>query len=323
MQDITQKHKMVMPEFIQPELATLVTSIPAKGNYLFEIKYDGYRLLTIIKNHEIILKTRNNHDWSKKFPQLIQALKKLSLKNAILDGEIVVLDKNGVSKFELLQNAIEAKNSSIINYYVFDLLYYDGYYLGDLPLSKRRQTLKKLLQKSHYRKSLVQFSDNLTGNIAQIFKRLCKKKYEGIIAKNQDSIYQSRRTKDWLKIKCTKKQEFIIGGYTDPRGSRDLFGALLLGFIKNKKLVYCGKVGTGFNSLTLRKVFSCLQNYDQAKSSFAKAPAGKNIHWVKPKLVAEIAFEDWTSDGYLRQPVFQGLRLDKDASKIIKETPHG
>ena len=322
LQNFPQKQRASLPEFIHPELAPLVSSIPKKNNWLFEIKYDGYRLLAIIKGRKITLKTRNNNDWSRKFPQLIQALEKLPIENAIIDGEIVVLDKDRISNFGLLQNAIQSNDNSIINYYVFDLLYYDKYYLGNMPLRERRQILKKLFGKSH-KHSLIQFSEDLRGNINQIMMRLCKKGYEGIVAKNQESAYQSRRTKDWLKIKCKTQQEFVICGYTNPSGSREFFGALLLGyFTKNKKLVYCGKVGTGFNRLTLRTIFSYLQKISQVKSNFTKTPAAKGIHWVKPKLVAEIAFKEWTADGYLRQSVFQGLRFDKAANEIVKEIPH-
>lgn len=322
--NLPPKQKMELPEFVQPELATLVSFLPEKGDWSFEIKYDGYRLLAIIKNNKIILKTRNNHDWSDKFPQIVQALKKLPLSNVILDGEIVALDKNRVSKFALLQNAIQVNKNSIMKYYVFDLLYYDNRYLGNMPLGKRRQILQKLLYGAVNKNSLIQFSKDLTGDIKQMFKRLCREGYEGVIAKNQDSFYQPQRTRDWLKIKCTAKQEFVIGGYTSPGDSRDFFGALLLGYYsRNKKLIYCGKVGTGFNAQTLRKIFSYLQDYSQTKCSFATTPPGKDLHWVKPKLVAAIAFKEWTPDGYLRQPVFQGLRLDKAANKIVKEIPHG
>lgn len=313
---------MDVPDFIRPQLATLVSSIPKKGTWSFEIKYDGYRILAIINNQKITLKTRNNHDWSKKFPLLIKALKKLPCKNAIIDGEIVVLDRKGISNFQLLQNAIQMGDSSEITYYAFDLLYYNNKSLTDLPLKERRKVLKQCLKKAN-KKSLVQFSKNLTGNIPQNFKRLCHHGYEGVIAKNQDSIYQSRRTRDWLKLKCMCEQEFVIGGYTDPVGSRDYFGALLLGYYtKNRELIYCGKVGTGFNAYTLRKTFALLQTYVQKSSPFVISPTAANVHWVKPMLVAEIVFKEWTEDGFLRQPVFQGLRFDKPAKTIRKETTH-
>lgn len=313
--------KIPLPDFIPPALGTLVSEFPRAGRWLYEIKFDGYRIQAIIKNHQPILKTRTKQNWSNKFNSIVQALKKFPVKNAVLDGELVVEDKNGISRFQLLQNAIQLQIDTNLTYYIFDLLYCDGYDLTNLPLWQRRQFLEICFAQTKWDSNCIQISKEITGDIKKYFKPLCQKGYEGVIAKDLDSTYQSIRSKNWLKIKCSQQQEFVIGGYTDPTGAREAFGALLLGYFDKKhKFIFCGKVGTGFNDVTLKMVFVHLKKYAKTKCPFSEMPPWKNAHWVKPILVAEVKFQEWTEIGYLRQPVFLGLRFDKPASEISKDS---
>lgn len=311
--------KSPMGDFLDPELAVLANEFPKSGHWIYEIKYDGYRLLTFIKNKTPILKTRNNQNWSNKFPEIINALKVLNLDNVIFDGELVAVDKNGVSNFQLLQNTFQENKAIDLIYYIFDILYLDKYNLTNLPLFIRKQILKSCFTDLSIDNKLIRYSDDLQGGIKFMFKKLCKSGYEGVIAKNANSCYSSFRSKNWLKIKCINKQEFVIGGYTKPNGLRMNFGALLLGYFdKARNLIYCGKVGTGFNKDSLQIIFFYLMKNHSDICPFSNTPYLTNVHWVKPKFVAEIKFNEWTKIGYLRQPVFEGLRFDKAAETIRK-----
>ncbi len=307
--------KSRMPTFIKPALATLVTIPPLGDQWLHEIKFDGYRMLAFVQNKKIRLMSRNNQNWTSHFQNITTALKKLSLTNAIFDGEIVLLDKKQRSNFQLMQNA---EPDAPFVYFIFDLLYYDGHDLTALPIIERKKILKKILPK---KSPVLRFSDHIIGSGSKVFAKSCKLGLEGIVSKNINSPYLQKRSREWLKIKCQKRQEFVIGGYTPPQGSRQHFGALLVGYYNNnKKLIYAGRVGTGFDDETLNSLFKLLKKNSATLMPFStKPPASKKVTWVKPVLVGEVEFTEWTSEGILRHPSFKGLRKDKPAKKVFRE----
>ncbi|MBA2653441.1 MAG: DNA ligase D [Gammaproteobacteria bacterium] len=313
-----------MPSEIMPQLATLVTDPPKGENWLHEIKWDGYRLIARIEEGKITLLTRRNNDWTYQFPALTQALKSLKFKDILLDGEVIALDKESKTNFQILQNSMEDANvDAELIYYVFDVLYYDGYNLTNLPLVERKNILQKILQ-SKSAVNEVKYNDHIIGNGDEVYSNACKYKLEGIISKKIDSTYIFKRTREWLKIKCTHRQEFVIGGYTDPKSSRQYFGALLLGYYnKDKKFIYCGRVGTGFTQLSLQEIAHIIKKHEQKKSAFDFFPerVTRDIHWVKPKVVAEIEFLEMTKEGILRHPSFKGLREDKKPQEVSLEQP--
>ncbi|MGZ3797955.1 MAG: DNA ligase D, partial [Pseudobdellovibrionaceae bacterium] len=315
---------------LSPELATLVAEVPEGTEWLHEVKFDGYRTLTILNHRKVEMQTRHGLDWTEKYSPLDRELKKLRVKNGIFDGEIVVLDKEGVSNFSELQETLKSSDKEYkgrrLLYYLFDILYKDGKDLCQESLENRKMILKKVLQSSSNIKNIY-YSDHIRGQGEEAFEQSCKKGLEGIISKKRTSSYQMIRTSDWLKVKCSHRQEFVIGGYTDPQGTRSGFGALLLGVyeLHNLKthLRYVGRVGTGFDSKALSNIFPELQKQRTAKSPFdvASPQKTKNIHWVQPTLVAEIEFKAWTNQNILRQASFVALRSDKSPKEITKETP--
>lgn len=305
------------PDFYPPQLATLMNKAPTGDEWLHEIKLDGYRILSFINGDEIILKSRTNKDWTIQFSPIADSLKDLALPKAIFDGEVVLLNKEGKSDFQLLQNSLNQNDLPFI-YYIFDFLYYDKYDLQSLPLLERKSLLHTLLNDQ---KGTLRYSDHIISNGPEIFKNACELGLEGIISKRIDSTYSSQRNKSWLKIKCVSRQEFIICGYTPPQGGRDYFGALLLGVYNSEgQLEYAGNVGTGFTQASLFEVFNKIQKHRISKSPFAtKIPASSKISWVDPVLVAEVEFTQWTTEGHLRHPSFKGLRLDKPAKNVKRE----
>ena len=306
------------PNFIKPQLATLVDKAPEGPEWLHELKFDGYRILALIEGKKIILKSRNNNDWTKEFMSVAAALKKLKCKKAVFDGEVVVLDKEGRSNFQLLQNAINSMTDVPFIYFVFDILYYDGIDLRPLPLLQRKEILKKILAKAD---ATVRYSDHLRDNGSAMLKKSCELSLEGIISKRIDQPYLSKRSGSWLKIKCLKRQEFVVCGYSHPQGSRERFGALYLGFYdKSGHLQYAGNVGTGFTSKSLQEIHELLKVYGTQHSPFQEQiPAASQVNWVKPVLVAEVEFSQWTDDNHVRHPSFKGLRLDKKAKEVVRE----
>lgn len=312
--------KINFPKFIFPELATLVTDAPDGDDWLHEIKLDGYRLLCFLQNGKAKFVTRNQNDWTTKFPNLAQAVKHIPCKNAILDGEIVALDKKQRSDFQLLQNSIYEKDDSELIYFLFDLIYLNDRSLENVVILERKKILQTLIADCD---PILHYSDHIIGNGKKVFTKSCRLGLEGIVSKYIDSYYSQKRTRDWLKIKCVQRQEFVIAGYTQPTGARRYFGSLLLGvYAKDKKLHYCGNVGTGFTEKSLASIWQQLKKYTSDNMPFAVRPAGsKNVTWLKPNLVAEIEFSEWTRDGSLRHPSFKGLRTDKPATQIIHEKP--
>lgn len=302
---------------IKPMLATLVEAPFDNPDWIYEIKWDGYRAIAQIEKGQVKSKvqlySRNGLSFNDKYPEVVKALKKLK-HNIILDGEIVALDKRGRSVFELLQNAGEKTE---LNYVVFDILYLDGRDLTKLPLLERKKILKTILP----RNGIIKYSDHIEKLGVKFFEKAKKATLEGIMAKNKSSIYKpGERSKDWQKIKISMEQEAVIGGFTAPKGSRKLIGALVLGVYENGKLIYIGHTGGGFDEAKISAVYKKLKPLISSKSPFEKAPkTNAPVTWVKPKLVCEVKFENWTNEGHMRQPIFLGLREDKDAKEVIRE----
>lgn len=311
--------KAAFPEKLSPQLATLVDSPPPHGAWLYELKFDGYRILTRADGKSARLYTRNGNDWTHKLSSLAKTVAALGLKQTWLDGEIVVLGKNGVPDFQALQNAFETSRLDSIQYFLFDLPYYDGHDLRRTPLSERRALLRRLL--APHAGNDLRFSDDFMENPRQLLATACRLSFEGIIAKRRDASYVPGRSKSWLKLKCQRRQEFVIGGYTDPEGTRAAFGSLLLGLQDEDGLRYVGRVGTGFNENRLQAVHRRLQELAAKHPPFKNPPRERGLHWVQPRLVAEVSFSQWTKDGIIRQAVFHGLRADKPVAEIIREQP--
>jgi bifunctional non-homologous end joining protein LigD len=314
-----------LPKFIAPQLATLVSAVPEGEKWLHELKLDGYRILCRIDNGRASLLTRNAQDWTSRFGALAQAAEKLDARQAFLDGEVVAADDKGRYSFQLLQNSLKGGDSTDLVYYAFDVLHLDGRDLRAAPLLERKQLLQRLLSFNPKAQSAgaLRYSEHWIGQGTRLFNKACEMGLEGIISKRVDASYRSGRGQDWLKVKCSKNQEFVIGGFTDPAGARVGFGALLLGVHDDGgSLRYIGRVGTGFNDRMLRDLRARLDKLKRKSPPFANPPKGaeaKGAHWVEPTLVGEVVFTEWTSDGLLRHPSFKGLREDKPATQIEQE----
>ncbi|MFZ6708781.1 DNA ligase D [Undibacterium sp. TC9W] len=309
-----------LPAEFKPQLATLVSSAPTNvDEWLFEIKFDGYRLLSRIENGAIQLFTRNQNDWTTKLQRLHKELLGMDLPDGWYDGEIVVLDDDGKPDFGALQLAFDENNTRDISYFIFDLPYCADYDLRDVPLWERRQVLERIMQRQT--SELVRFSGIFDHDPGEIVTAACQMGLEGVIGKLKSSTYVSRRSDDWIKLKCAQRQEFVIGGFTEPQGSRIGIGSLLLGvYAKDGKLHYAGNVGTGFNDKSLKSLRKQLDGLVSEKRPFAgDTGIDSKSHWVRPELVAEVSFGEWTSAGHIRHSVFQGLRTDKPASSIVRE----
>ncbi len=309
-----------LPEFIPPQLAQLVTKPPLGEDWIHEIKFDGYRIQAHIHNGKVKLYTRKGLDWTTKYSILAKALEKLKVESAVLDGEVVWQDDKGRSDFQLLQNAMKAEKTNSLLYWVFDLMYLNGDDLTSLPLISRKDRLAKILKGA--KGDHIRFSEHFRGAGDKMIKASCQMHLEGIVSKRVDAPYVPGRHDDWVKAKCVKRQEFVIGGFSDPEGSRTSFGSLLLGAYESGKLKYVGKCGTGFNRISLRDVGAKLRKLEAKKSPFElNAPKGRGLHWVKPNLVCEVSYAEMTQGGHLRVPVFKGLRVDKSPKAIGIEKP--
>jgi DNA ligase D-like protein (predicted ligase) len=316
-------HKKAMPSFIKPMLATLLDNIPFNNkDWIFERKLDGERCFTYKKGKTLTLKSRNNKIINQSYPEMVEALEKLSLPDCILDGEIVAL-KKGVTDFSLLQQRFgsdETKKTvsskTPIYYYVFDILYCDGYLLTDLPLITRKRLLKYLIPF----KGKLRYVTHKNTQGKLYFKKACSDQWEGLIAKKRGSLYVSKRSANWLKLKCVNEQELVIGGYTDSTNPDYNFGALLLGYYEKGKLKYAGKVGTGFDETILTELGKKLKKTEIKKNPFQNYDEStKDVHWVTPKLVCKVRFTEWTKANKLRHPSYLGLRDDKAAKEVRKE----
>jgi bifunctional non-homologous end joining protein LigD len=310
------------PQFVPPELCTLVDAPPAGDEWIYEVKYDGYRLEAIVTDRDVRLLTRRGNDWTDRFPGLARSISKLRLGSATLDGEVVVLDRSGRSRFTLLQQSLDAARDQDLTYFVFDLLRAGGADLRSLPLRDRRTKLEQLFRKSKVAATgAVRLGQRLDGEGKVLLRAACKLGLEGIIGKRNGAPYASRRTSDWVKVKCSNRQEFVVIGFTPPGGARVGLGSLLLGVHEQGELRYAGRVGSGFNGAILRELRRRLRLLETPKMPLATRPAGVpgTAQWVKPRLVAEVSFTEWTNDGRLRHPVFQGIREDKPATNVRRE----
>jgi bifunctional non-homologous end joining protein LigD len=313
--------KAAKPEFVAPQLATLVREPPQGDEWFHELKFDGYRMLCHLSRGKARFWSRNGKDWTEKFPNLAQAMKAFPATTAILDGEVVIFDKAGRTSFQKLQQAMGKSGTAAFVFEIFDLIYLEGYSLTQTPLRERKQTLEQLLVAAKA-KGQLRYSDHVEGNGPQFFKQACEYGMEGIISKLADSPYESTRNRNWLKTKCIKRQEFVIAGYTPSKKGFPGFGSLILGVYDKGKLVYSGRVGTGFSIKQRLELQKKLNRISQASMPFAvvpKDPGLRDAHWAKPQLVAEVEFTEWTADGLIRHPSFQGLREDKKPTEVVRE----
>lgn len=319
--------------FIEPMKARTVAAPPGSGGWIYEIKFDGYRAMAFKQEAHVRLYSRNEKDFGEKFPEIVDAMASLQIPDTIIDGEIVALDAKGVSSFQLLQAIETGSSRPPLFYYAFDLLRLDGKDLRRETLARRKAQLEQLLEKAP---DAIRFSASLGSDAAKLLKQAKKLGLEGLIGKRTDSLYESgRRSGAWIKLKLRHEQEFVIGGYTNPEGSRTHFGALLVGFYDHQQLKFCGKVGTGFNAKLLASLHSQFQKIPSGHCPFLNLPEPrgsrysprltvaemKKCHWLRPQLVCQVAFAEWTRDDKLRQPAFLGLREDKNAAGVVRETP--
>lgn len=316
--------------FIEPMKARTIHEAPL-GDWIYEVKLDGFRALTYKEGHAVCLLSRTNNDMTEKFPEVAEAMRRFGARRAIVDGEIVALDPQGRSSFQLLQAYDLGQERPPICYYVFDLLELNGKSLRGKTLEERKAALQPLLPEGD---SIIRWSPSLEGDVDTLLTMAREHGFEGLIGKQVNSEYEAgKRTGAWVKLKVVAQQEFVIGGYTPPNGSRQHFGALLVGVNDNGKLRYAGKVGTGFDTELLRSLHQRFKRLERKTCPFTDLPEErtgrygqgitatvmKRCHWLKPELVAELKFHEWTRDNRLRQPVFLGLREDKPANKVIRE----
>lgn len=292
------------PAWIQPMLATLTDKRFFEEGWIYEPKLDGIRCLAFKQGGEVRLYTRNKNSLNHRHPAIAEALRKEPASEFVLDGEVVAFEGER-SNFAFLQ---KGRKGVDIYYYIFDILHFEGYDLTRIPLVGR----KALLEQALIFESPVRFLSPIVGAGEGFFKEACGKGWEGLIAKREESLYVSRRSADWLKFKCIIRQEFVVGGYTDPGGARSGFGSLLLGYYEDGSLRYAGKVGTGFSQRALENLYAKLSRAERPRSPFADQIDPGGVHWVEPELVAEIGFSEWTRGGRLRHPRFIGLRDDPD-----------
>jgi bifunctional non-homologous end joining protein LigD len=309
------------PAMVDLELATLVDTSPEGDEWLAEVKYDGYRVAILLENGRAHAYTRSHADWTDRFAPLARAAKRLPASSALIDGEAVVFDEHGISRFELLQRAL-GEHPERIAYAAFDLLHLNGYDLRALPLVERKELLRSLLA-DRPPNSPIRFAEHVLGGAPEFYREACRSDLEGAVCKRACSSYLAGRGRDWVKVKCRQVQEVVVGGFTEGEGSRTGLGSLLVGVNDGGRLAYAGRVGTGFDVATLSELRARLDVLESAEPAFDPAPriSGRTVHWVRPDLVAQVAFREWTTDNMLRQPVFLGLREDKNAREVVRERP--
>jgi bifunctional non-homologous end joining protein LigD len=308
-------------EWLPPQLAQLAGAAPPGEDWVHEIKYDGYRVLAWVDGRQIRLLTRNQKDWTDRFPTVTEALAGLGLSDTVLDGELAVEMEGGITSFQALQNALRRPDAGSLQFFLFDLLRVQGRDVRDRSLLERKELLRGVLNGGT---GVLRYSDHMPGRGPEFFEQACAHGLEGIISKRATAPYRGGRGGDWLKVKCVREQEFVIGGFTEPAGSRTGLGALHVGAWDGDRLVYCGKVGTGFSDRVLRDLRTRLDRLKQPQTPFTDGPRGaaaRVSHWVAPELVARVRFTDMTDDGRLRHPAFDGLREDKPAREVTLERP--
>lgn len=295
-------------------LATLTDNYFSDPDWVFEPKLDGVRCLAFKSGSKVRLMSRNQLSLNERYPEVVAAVAKLKVRDAILDGEVAVVTE-GISRFQSLQRHLLEGGGSLV-YFVFDAPHLDGYDLSKLPLVERKEALRRVIRpRKHI--DLVAYQRE-SGE--ELLAEACAKGWEGLIAKRATATYVQGRSKDWLKFKCSKEQEFVVGGFTDPRGARVGFGALLVGYYDHGDLRYAGKVGTGYNTPLLLSLTESLVRLERRDSPFVgKPPVRKAVHWVRPEMVVQVGFSEWTRDGRLRHPRFLGIRDDKSAEEVVRE----
>lgn len=318
--------------FIAPMKALSVDVVPA-GRWRLEVKLDGYRAIAVINRGEVELWSRNHKPLTADYPEVVASLQQLRCANAVIDGEIVALDAAGRSRFQLLQGRGLSGSRPTIAYYVFDLLHHDGRSLLQTPIEERQRALEALVGTGS---GVIRFSPVFEMKPDALLEAVRAQGLEGIIAKLPGSLYEpDQRSGTWLKCKVHGEQEFVIGGFTPPKNSRPYFGAILVGYYEGKKLMYAGKVGSGFDYPRLKSLYDEFIARRSEQCPFVNLPtprgsrfsagmtasAMRQVTWVKPELVAQVRFAEWTDDGLLRHPVFLGLRHDKSAKQVVRETP--
>lgn len=322
LKNIPGARKAAMPEFISPQLATLVKEAPTGKQWLHELKFDGYRLLCYLQRGQVRLWTRNRKDWTDKFPNVVKALRTLRVQSAILDAEVVAMDTSGRSSFQMLQQAIHKTGGRGLVLEVFDLIYVDGFNLQRTPLVERKRVLEVVLASTR-KDGALRYSDHVEGNGPKFLKQACDFGIEGIVSKLADSPYESTRSHNWQKVKCLRRQEFVIAGYTlSDKGLP--FSSLVLGVYEKGKLIYAGRVGTGFSNKLRAELKKTLDRIARPTKPFAEIPRDPDLRraiWTEPKLVGEVEFTEWTHDNVIRHPSFQGMREDKKATEVIREEP--
>ena len=319
------------PRFIEPMKAKLVEKPPTTGDWIYELKFDGIRLIAIKNRERVSILSRNQNEQSGRFAEVVQAIKALPVRECVIDGEVVALDEKGRSSFQLLQALEMDGRKSPVYFYAFDLLQSDGKSLLNLPLETRKNVLERVCDDAG---DPIRYSGPIGAEAKPLLEEVKRRGLEGIIGKLRNSAYEpGRRSGAWIKLKCVAEQEFVIGGYTPPQGARKHFGAVLVGYYDDKKLVFAGKVGTGFDGKTLSLLHKKFREEERRDCPFVDLPSKQNgrwvqgimpsmmkkMHWVNPKFVAEVKFLEWTRDGKLRAPVFVGLREDKKPTDVVRE----
>lgn len=323
-----------MPHSIRPMLATLIDKPFDDDHWLYEVKWDGYRAVVFLDGKSVRLVSRNQNDLTTAYPELQELPHLVNARTAILDGEIVALDERGRPSFSLMQQRTgvgeggrrirRTRDDIPIAYYTFDLLYLDGYDLMQVDLERRKQLLSEIIAPNE----LLRYSDHYIGQGTALFQAAAQRGLEGIVAKRRNSCYEQKRSGEWLKIKIVRQQECVIGGYTEPRGSRENFGSLVLGLYDDHgRLIPVGQAGSGFTEQTHAQVWERLHKLETDRSPFfGQVESDRRVHYLKPELVAEIKFAEWTHEGQsggvkMRAPVFQGLRFDKKPRECRFEIP--
>ncbi len=307
-----------LPAFIAPCLATLVREPPSGDRWVHEIKFDGYRIQAHAENGAVRLFTRSGVDWTEKFAPLVKSLHELKVRSAMIDGEVIVEDQRGASSFVELVHDLKTGRSERMTFVTFDLLFLDGTDVRSLPLGERKALLEVLLRKQK-KSSPICYSEHLSGDGRAVLTEACKLGLEGVISKRIDKPYRSGRHDDWLKSKCKQSNEFVVAGYLDSSAVKHAAGALVLGYYESKRLVYAGRVGTGFSRRTSGEIWGTLQSMRVETAPFSKPltpEQAKGVNWVRPKLVAQVEYRAWTGDGLLRQATFKAVREDKPARQV-------